>query len=388
MITKIFNGAFITDQLHTDKKLYIKDDKIFAFTDEELEFDAEIDAKGLYVSPGFIDIHTHGAGGYDVADGTVEDILNTAKTHALHGTTTIFPTSASMSYEDTKKFVENVKEAMKHNTQGKPFVAGSHLEGPYFSQEQRGAQNPLYIKPPEKEEYVSLIEAGEGTVKRISYAPELEGSKELCEYLNENGVISAFAHTSGIYEEIKPLIDCGCKIATHLYSGMNTVTRRGLSRKLGAVETAFLEDDVIAEVIADGIHLPSELLKLIYKIKGTDRICLVTDSMRGAAQEEGKSVLGPMHDGVDCIIKDGVAYLPDMTAYAGSVATADRMVRVMYKQVGIELCQVIKMMCETPAKAMKVENRGKICEGFYADLVFFNEDIQIEKVMIEGKILY
>lgn len=388
MITKIYNAVFVTDKLQTDKNLYIKDDKIIAFTEEEIDFDVSINAKGLYVSPGFIDIHTHGAGGYDFADGTVEDILNAAKVHAMHGTTTVFPTSASMSFEYTRKFVENVKKATKESASETPFIAGSHLEGPYFSQTQRGAQNPDYIKAPVKEEYKQLIEAGEGTVKRVSYAPELDGSMELCKYLNDNGVVSAFAHTDAIYEEIKPFIDNGCRIATHLYSGMNTVTRRGLSRKLGAVETAFIEDDVIAEVIADGIHLPVELLKLIYKIKGADKICLVTDSMRGAAQGEGKSVLGPMHDGVDCIIKGGVAYLNDMTAYAGSVATTDRLVRVMYKDVGVPLCDVIKMMCETPAKAMKVENRGKISDGFYADLVFFDEDIQIKKVIIKGKEIY
>jgi len=388
LITRIFNGIFITNKLETDKNLYIEDGKILAFTEEPIDYDVSIDAKGLYVSPGFIDIHTHGAGGFDFADGTVEDILNVAKTHAMHGTTTVFPTSASMSFEDTIKFVINVKEAMKENASGKPYIAGSHLEGPYFSQEQRGAQNPIYVKSPVKEEYIKVVEVGEGTVKRISYAPELNGSIELCEYLNEKNIISAFAHTSGIYEEIKPLIDSGCKIATHLYSGMNTVTRRGLGRKLGAVETTFLEDDVFAEVIADGIHLPIPLLKLIYKIKGEDKICLITDSMRGAAQGEGKSVLGPKNDGVDCIVKDGIAYLPDMTAYAGSVATADRLVRVMHKEANIPLCSVIKMMCETPAKAMNVKDRGKICEGYFADLVFFDEDIKIQKVIIEGKELY
>ena len=388
MITRIFNGVFITDKLETDKSLYIKDGKFLALTEEVFPFDKEIDAKGLYVSPGFIDIHTHGAGGYDFADGTVDDILNASRVHAQHGTTTIFPTSASMSYDDTIKFILNVKKAIKHNTAGKPYIAGSHLEGPYFSQGQRGAQNPLYIKAPVKEEYTSFVEAGEGTVKRISYAPELEGSDKLCEYLNKNGVISAFAHTDAVYEEIKPLIDCGCKIATHLYSGMNTVTRKGLGRKLGGVETAFLEDDIYAEVIADGIHLPIPLLKLIYKIKGADKICLVTDSMRGAAQDEGKSVLGPKNNGVDCIVKDGIAYLPDMTAYAGSVATADRLIRVMHKDVGIPLCQVIKMMCETPAKAMNLKDRGKIAGGYFADLVFFDDDIKIQKVIIEGKELY
>ncbi len=387
MIVKIFNGIYVTEQLQRNKNLYIKDDKIVALTDENLDFDMAIDAKGLYVAPGFVDIHTHGAGGYDFTDGTCEDILKAAKVHATHGTTTIFPTAASMPYENMRLFVENTKQAMQENAPGKPYIAGSHLEGPYFSQNQRGAQNPLYIKPPLREEYTSLVELGEGTVRRISYAPELEGSEELCEYLNKTGVVSAFAHTDAVYEELKPFVDNGCNIATHLYSGMNTVTRRGLGRKLGAVETAFLEDSVVAEVIADGIHLPLELLKLIYKIKGPERICLVTDSMRGAAQDEGPSVLGPLHDGVDCIVKDGIAYLPDMTVYAGSVATADRLVKVMYKDVGVPLCDVIKMICEIPARTMHVENRGKICQGFFADLVFFNEDIQIQTVMIQGKIL-
>ena len=169
---------------------------------------------------------------------------------------------------------------------------------------------------------------------------------------------------------------------------MNTVIRRGLFRKLGAVETAFLEDKVVTEVITDGIHLPLELLRLIYKIKGADKICLVTDSMRGASQDDGKSILGPEKEGVRCIIKDGVAYLEDMTAFAGSVATADRLVRVMHKNAGIPLCDVIKMMCETPAKTMNIKNRGRIENGYYADLVFFDEDIQIRKTIIQGKELY
>lgn len=385
MVTRIYNGVFVTDDLITGKSLYIENEKILALTDEELPFDEDIDAKGLYVSPGFIDIHSHGGGGYDFADGSVNDVLCAALSHAKHGTTTIFPTSASMSFKSTKVFVENVKEATKENSPGKPYIPGSHLEGPYFSMGQRGAQNPKYIKAPQKDEYSYLVEFGEGSIRRISFAPELEGSMELCRYLSDNEIVSAFAHTDGIYEEIKPLIDEGCHIATHLYSGMNTITRRGLRRVLGAVETAFLEDDVIAEVIADSIHLPPTLLKLIYKIKGADKIALVTDSMRGAGEKEGKSILGPYHDGMECIIDGGVAYLPDKSAYAGSVATADRLVRAMYKDVGIPLTDVIKMMCKTPAKAMKMEQRGELKKGFFADVVFFDEDIQVKKVIIQGK---
>lgn len=385
MVTKIENAVFVTDKLETNKYLYLEDGVITAFTGEDLPCDTVIDAEGLYVSPGFIDIHTHGAGNYDFADGSVEDVLRAAQTHAKYGTTTIFPTCTSSSTEDILRFIANVKEAMRGNGPGRPYIAGSHLEGPYFSQAMRGAQNPAYIKAPEPAEYMEFIEKGEGSVRRISFAPELPGSEELCDVLAENGVVAAFGHTDGVYEELIPCIRKGCCLATHLYSGMNTVTRRGLYRKLGAVETAFLEKDVTVEIIADGVHLPPELLRLIYQIKGPEKICLITDSMRGAGMGEGPSVLGPKHDGMDCVIRDGVAFLTDMTAFAGSVATADRLVRVMYHQAGIPLTGCIRMITRTPAKVMGLTGRGEIREGFSADLVFFDEDIRVRRVLVQGK---
>ena len=382
MITKIKNAVLVTDELVKGKYLYIEDEQIKSITDEELEFDVEIDAEELYVSPGFIDVHTHGCGGYDFCDGKVEDILNAAYEHSKYGTTTIFPTSPSASFETTMKFVDNVRIAMESNRPGMPYIAGSHIEGNYISMEQKGAQDPDFIKNPKPEEYTKLVEIGQGTLKRMSYAPELEGTLELCKYLNENGVVSSYAHTNGIYEEIKPLIDIGCNIATHLYSGMNMITRHGAYRKLGAVETSYLEDSVTVEVIADGCHLPVELLKMIYKIKGPDKICLVTDAMRCAGQPDGSQ--GLLGNSVETIVKDGVAFLTDFSAFAGSVATTDRIVGVMYKQVGIPLCETIKMMCEVPARIMKVENRGKLMEGYFADLVFFDDNINVKKVMIQG----
>ena len=384
LITKIKNAVFITDKEDSEKKLYTENGIITAFTEEDLPFDKEIDAEGCFVSAGFIDIHTHGAGNCDFADGEKEDIVKAAYTHALHGTTTVYPTCTSSSVEDTLRFLENVRDVMKENAPGKPHIAGSHLEGPYFADSQKGAQNPDYIKAPCRDEYVKYTKTGQGTLRRISFAPELEGSGELCDYLSENKIVASFGHTDAIYEEILPLIKKGCCLATHLYSGMNMVTRRNCFRKLGAVETSFLEDDVTVEVIADGKHLPPELLRLIYKIKGSDRICLVTDSMRGAGMGEGKSLLGPKNDGMDCVIKDGVAFLTDMTAFAGSVATTDRLVRVMNKEVGIPLPECIKMMTEVPARVMGLEKRGSITIGNYADLVFFDKEINIKKVIIEG----
>ncbi len=385
MITKIKNAVIVGDTLLCDHSLYFEDGRITAITQEAFPFDTEIDAQGAYLAPGFIDIHTHGAGGYDFADGTKEDVLAAAAAHAAHGTTAIFPTATATAREEILRFIQNVKEAMEQNAPGKPYIAGAHLEGPYFSMAQRGAQDPRYIRNPDPKEYKEWIEAGQGTVKRISYAPELPGAEGLCDYLNEQGVLSAYGHTDAIYQEIKPFIDKGCTLATHLYSGMNTVTRRDLFRKLGGVETAFLEESVTAEIIADGLHLPPELLKMIYQIKGADRLCLVSDSMRGAGMEEGPSVLGPKENGQPCIIKEGIAYLPDMTSFCGSIATADRLVRVMHKEAGVPLTDCIKMMCATPAKVMGLPDRGRLAPGYLADLVLFDENIHIKKVFIEGK---
>lgn len=384
-IIQIRNAVLITDELIHNKFLYIKGDKILDVTDEQISYNSSIDAEGMYVSPGFIDIHTHGAGGFDFADGEVSDILSAAKAQGIHGTTTIYPTCTSSSFQDTVKFILNVKSAMSENGTGKPYIAGSHLEGPYFAESMCGAQNTKYLKAPVKEEYQKLAECSEGTLKRVSFAPELKGAAELCKYLQEKGIVAAYGHTNSVYDEIVPLIPMGCCLATHLYSGMSGVTRRNLIRRPGGVETAFLEDDIYVEVIADGIHLPAELLKMIYKIKGADKICLVTDSMRGAGMGDGPSVLGPKHDGVDCSIHDGVAYLNDMSAFAGSIATSDRLVRVMYKQVKAPLCDCIKMMCETPAKVMGLTDCGKIEAGRIADLVFFDDDINIKRIIMQGK---
>ncbi len=384
MITRIRNARIISNEIIEDKYLYIVDGIILSLTSEHLPFDNEIDAENLYLSPGFIDIHTHGGGGYDFGDGDTESILLAAKTHFKHGTTTIFPTCTSSSHSDMLNCIRLTREAMRLEDDLTPHIEGAHLEGPYFSLKQSGAQNPEYIKAPDKKEYEEFFSAGEGTLRRISFAPELEGSLELCRFLHEHNIVSAFAHTDAIYEEIMPCINEGCRLATHLYSGMNMVTRRNAYRKLGAVETAFLCDDVTVEVIADGCHLPPELLKLIYKIKGASRIALVTDSMRGAGMPEGPSVLGPKNDGMDCIITNGVAMLPDMSAFAGSVATADRLVRTMYKLCGIPLTECIKMMCETPARVMNIKNRGKLLEGYSADIVLFDDNINIKRV-IKGK---
>ena len=383
MTTRIKNAVFVTDELEKGKYLYIKDGKILALTEKELPFDEDIDACGRYVSSGFIDLHVHGAAGHHFDEGTEEAIRVAANVHASHGTTTIFPTTASVPLEKLRLSVECIRNVMKENAPGKPHIAGAHFEGVYFSYGQKGGQDPDYLLPLEKKNYVPLIEGNEDVIKRVCFAPELEGAIEFCDYLREKGIVAAFAHTEAIYEELIPVIDRGCTLATHLYSGMNGVTRRNAYRKLGAVETSLLDERVDVELIADGHHLPKELIQLVYKIKGADKIALVTDAVRPTGQTEEEFNSDPKNANI--VIKNGVAFMSDLSCFVGSVATTDRLLRVAHKQAGIPLCDAVKMMTKTPARIMGLSDRGSLEAGYYADLVFFDEDINVERVFIEGK---
>ncbi len=386
MITKIINGRIVTDRVETDKALYIRDGKILDITAEGIEADATIDAGGAYVSPGFVDIHTHGAGGTDFMDGTTEDVRVALRMHANHGTTAIMPTATTANPTSFRQSIENIGVVMQEEDKSMPQVLGAHLEGPYFSLEQCGAQAPEYITDPIPEEYNELLANYKGIIARWSFAPERNGAVKFCETLIKNGVVPSVAHTNATYDEILSVYEAGCRLMTHFYSGMSTLTRKDGFRVLGAVETGYLLDDMFVETIADGKHLPPELLRLIYKVKTSGYICMVTDSMRGAGVEGIREmILGPIADNRIAIIEDGVAKMPDRTCFAGSIATTDRLVRVMYKEAGVSIAEAVKMMTETPAKAVGAKNIGVLRAGYDADIVLFNDNIEIQKVFLKGK---
>ena len=384
MTTKIINGKLITDDgIAAGKTLYFENGKITNITEEDFACDAVVDAKGNYVSAGFIDMHTHGGGGFDFMDGGVEPIEKAAQMHLLHGTTSIMPTTLACSCETLTGFLADLKEAMKTC----PTIIGTHLEGPYFSQAQSGAQNPEYIKAPEKGEYLKIIEQGKDVIKRWSFAPELEGSEEFCKVLIENGMIPSVAHSDAMLSDVEKVYALGCKLITHLYSGMSTITRVGGFRKLGVIESAYYYDDMNAEIIADGKHLPPELLKLIVKQKDVDTICLVTDSMRAAGMGDGPTFLGRKEESMPCVVEDGVAKLMDKSAFAGSVATADLLIRTMVKEAGVELPDAVKMITANPARILGLTKKGHLKTGFDADIVIFDEDITIKNVISAGNLI-
>ena len=345
-----------------------------------------IDAKGKYLSPGFIDIHTHGGGGFDFMDATVEAFLGAARMHVCHGTTALLPTTVSCSLDDLKKSIVTFQKAKCIPHDGAALL-GLHLEGPYISAEQKGALDPRFIKNPDPDEYDSILDlSNPGDILSWSAAPELPGALEFARLLRSKGILVCAAHSDALFDEAAKGFENGFRHVTHLYSAMSTVRRINAYRHAGLLEYAFYQDGMTVEIIADGCHLPPSLLKLIYKIKGPDRIALVTDSMRAAGMPEGEYSLGST---MKVIVEDGVAKLMDRSAFAGSVATADRLVRTMVQQADVPLAQAVRMMTATPARIIGVDARkGMIAPGMDADLVLFDQDINIEMTIVGGKIVY
>lgn len=343
-----------------------------------------LDCGGYYLSPGFIDIHTHGGGGCDFMDGDVESMLVAARTHLKHGTTTIYPTTLTSTDEALYQTIDNFRQ-IKGRTDKLPHMPGLHLEGPYFNPLEKGAQPDEYIQVPTPEHYLQIVERAEGSIKRWTIAPELPGALEMADALIPLGIMISAGHTAATFADMEKAVAHGITHLTHFYSGMSSITRKDGFRIMGVVESGYMIDSVSFELIADGIHLPPELLKLILKLKRHDKICLCTDSMRGAGMPEGESILGPKNTGMRCLIESGVAKMMNRSGFAGSVATTDRLVRVMVYQAGLSLPEAIRMMSYNPAKFMQIEQlTGSIERGKAADLVLFDDNINIKKVYVDG----
>ena len=387
---KIFNARVLTPYRAIDNgTVIVEDGKIASVGGGDIKVAdcTAVDAGGHYASPGFIDIHTHGGGGHDFMDGTVEAFLGAAEMHLKHGTTSLVPTTLAGSMEELKCTLEVYKEAKQKNRKGARFL-GIHLEGPYFAISQKGAQDPRYIKAPSPEEY-KAISAWSDDIIRWSAAPELDGAMEFGRYLSRKGILPSIGHSDAVYEQVQEAFENGFTHVTHLYSGMSGVRRINAYRHAGVVESAFLIDEMTVEIIADGCHLPASLLKLIHKIKGPEKTALVTDSMRAAGMPEGESILGSLKNGQKVIVEDGAAKLLSREAFAGSTATADRLVRTMTRLAGIAVADAVRMMTSTPARIMGVDKtKGSIAPGKDADIIIFDNDINIKAVIIKGETVF
>ncbi len=345
-----------------------------------------LDGNGGILTPGLIDTHSHGGGGFDVMDGTKEDIIGAAQSHLSHGTTTYLPTSMTCPDDELFTFIENFKAVKADSSTLLPHLPGMHLEGPYFSPLQCGGQPPEFLGTPTKAHFTEILHRAEGLIARWSSAPELPGALHLGDTCAAQGILCSIGHSNADYDEVRAAIDHGYTHVTHLYSCMSTITRRKGFRVLGIIECAYLFDALHVELIADGKHLPPELLQLVLKCKPHDKITLITDSMRGAGMPDGKSVCGSRTHGTPCIIGDGIAHLMDYSAFAGSVCTADRLLRTMVNAAGLDLREAVNMATIQPAKLLKIDKTtGSLAVGKDADLLLLDKDLYPQQVWVSGK---
>ncbi len=359
--------------------VYVDGGRIVEVTAADKEADKTYDYTGKYVSAGFIDMHTHGAGGYAFMNSSAEDVVRGCDFHLQHGTTTIVPTVSAGAFDTMKKAVINIDTA-KRSGKAKGNILGAHLEGPYLSAEQCGAQCPTFITLPIPTDYEALVEEYGESITRWTYAPENDEGGRFASYITSRGIIASAGHTNAKYRDMQSAIEQGCKLITHLYSCTSTVTRDNGFRSLGVIESAFLRDELYVEIIADGKHLPPELIKMIVKIKGEDRVALITDSLEIAGTDIKEGTMS----GTDFIVEDGVCKLKDRSAFAGSVATTDRLVKTLVEQCGFAVAEAVYMLTKTPSEMLGI-NKGEMSAGFDADIIVFDDDIDVSDVFVGGR---
>ncbi len=386
---KIIKGAHVilSDRVESDISVLVSGNKIDGLISGKAEVSSDyevMNAEGLYLSAGFVDIHQHGGGGVDYMDCEDDTYLLATEAHLAHGITSVMPTVASATEKELVRAVKGYKSALS-DRRIRANLLGIHMEGPYLSPAQCGAMRPDRVHEPDEREYRALYELSEGNIRRWGAAPELCGADEFARFANENGIVLSIAHSNADFDTVIRAYDMGFHHVTHLYSATSTITRRSGFRVAGVLEAAYYIDGMNVELIADGCHLPDSLINYAMKFKSHDRIALITDAMRIAGTDAREGNLGSKDSPNPVIVEDGVAKLPDRSAFAGSVATGDRLIRTALS-CGISLCEAVKMFTENPLLSMNLDvKKGRIEKGYDADLVLFDENINVKKVIVGGK---
>ncbi len=380
MLTQIINGQILTPQgWLKDGSVLINDGKILEITNSDLAVIGAtvIDAKGMFIVPGFISMHCHGGGGHDFTEGTTEAFKEATAAHLKHGSTTIFPTLSSTTFENIRLAAATCDQLMAEDAD--TTIMGLHIEGPYLNENMAGTQWKEFLKNPDPEEYKALVESTK-CIKRWDISPELPGAHDFAHYMTSKGILTAITHTEAEYQEIKDAFAAGFTHAAHFYNAMPGFHKRREYKYEGTVESVYLMDDMSVEVIADGVHLPATILKLVYKVKGVEKTCLVTDSLKFAGYT-GETINDPNY-----VIENGVCKWADRQTLAGSIATADVLVQTMVKKAGIPLEDAVRMASETPARLTGIaDSKGTLEKGKDADIVILDNDANVRCVFTKGK---
>ena len=336
-----------------------------------------------YVLPGFVELHTHGAGGHPFLTSDPREIAAGCAVHRRHGATTVLPTVSAAPFPAMRAATAAVSTAKKEligGGGGGPRIPGVHLEGPYLSEKQSGAQSTDFLTPPVPSDYVSLADAFPGDIARWTYAPEKDSDGSFCSFLRSRGILASAGHTDAVLGDMERAVASGCRLVTHLYSCTSTVTRHGGFRSPGVIESAFIIDSLYAELIGDGKHLPAELVKMTVKIKGRDRVILVSDCLdiAGTDIREGEM------SGVPFIVEDGVCKLRSREAFAGSVALSDRIFAFAVGECGFSPSDASVMMSKNPAELIGLD-AGVLASGKLADITVVDPGLRVCAVFTEGR---
>jgi len=382
-VLAIQNGKFIVPNeagdfvVRQEGVLLCDGENIKGFVAEgEIPENAEvIDAQGNYVAPGFLNVHIHGCAGADTMDGTEEALARMARLQAQTGVTGFLPTTMTCRWHEVEDALATVLEAMESQPLGAR-VLGAHMEGPFISPAKKGAQAEENIRQAD----YKLVKPWEKVVKIITLAPEELPDYDFVDKCHAAGITVSIGHTAADYDTaVSAVKEHGIHHFTHVYNAMT-----GFSHRAPGVVGAAFDTDANCEIIADNVHSHPAAQRLLYHAKGGKNIVLITDSLRACGLGDGPSELG----GQEVFVKGELATLKDGTI-AGSVATMNRCVKIFWENTGAELPQIIEMVTKTPAQELALyEEIGSLESGKRADFVIFDEEVQIHKTVIGGKVYY
>lgn len=382
-LIQIVNGKVITSQgVDRQARLVLKAGRIAEITREQggIEGAQTIDAQGAYVAPGCIDTHLHGGDGHDFTEATPEAFRAIAYAHATQGVTTLYPTLAVAPTAVFRQAIKACETVVSQPYEGAR-IEGLHLEGNYINPLLKGGQDERFIQLPDPAEYQELLESTR-LIKRWTAAPELTGALEFARYAHSKGVLVSLGHTAADYPTVKRAYEAGFTHATHFYNAMSGVHKQREYKHEGTIESVYLVPEMTVELVADGIHVPPAILRLVCAFKGIDRISLISDAMAAAA------CLRPEHLRLDprMIVEDGVCKLADRSALTGSIASGIRLIQVMAEKAEIPVADCVRMAATNPARLMGIDDRkGSIERGKDADLILFDENFRLQSVWIGGK---
>ncbi|MFD0679484.1 MULTISPECIES: N-acetylglucosamine-6-phosphate deacetylase [unclassified Paenibacillus] len=334
-----------------------------------------VDGKDHVLIPGMIDVHIHGANGFDMMDGSEASIQEVSRACAATGCTSFLVTSVSSTIEDLLAMIRSVKRVIGREVGAR--IAGIHLEGPYLNKARKGMQNEKFLRHPDIKEMKEIFEEADGLIKMVTIAPELPGGMELISFLKEQEVIISVAHSDATYSEAKQAFAAGASHVTHCFNGMRPIHHR----EPGIVVAAFEEEHVSLQAIVDGIHLHPAIIRMMHRLKGPDGIVLITDALQAMGLGDGNYVFGGHH----VRVSNGVARLDDGTL-ASSTVTMNEALRLTV-ETGISLKDATQMAATTPARILGLDTRGRILTGFDADLVLLDEHFKVQWTMIKGQII-